>query len=68
MPSTASSWASGMFREPLRGEACELPVRLDQGHPVLGYRDVIDRHGADARAKRVFAVYKEVMREKGLID
>lgn len=33
-----------------------------------GYRDVIDRHGADARAKRVFAVYKEVMREKGLID
>ncbi|MCB1232737.1 MAG: NAD-dependent epimerase/dehydratase family protein [Verrucomicrobiae bacterium] len=42
-PNTAaSSWASGMFREPLRGEACELPVRLDQGHPVLGYRDVID--------------------------
>lgn len=42
-PNTAaSSWASGMFREPLRGEACELPVGLDQGHPVLGYRDVID--------------------------
>jgi nucleoside-diphosphate-sugar epimerase len=42
-PNTAaSSWASGMFREPLRGEACELPVPMDQGHPVLGYRDVID--------------------------
>lgn len=42
-PNTAaSSWASGMFREPLRGETCELPVGLDQGHPVLGYRDVID--------------------------
>lgn len=42
-PNTAaSSWASGMFREPLRGEACELPVGLEQGHPVLGYRDVID--------------------------
>ena len=41
-PNTAaSSWASGMFREPLRGEACELPVSPDQGHPVLGYRDVI---------------------------
>ena len=23
----ASSWASGMFREPLNGETCELPVR-----------------------------------------
>ncbi|MCB1065341.1 MAG: NAD-dependent epimerase/dehydratase family protein [Verrucomicrobiae bacterium] len=42
-PNTAaSSWASGMFREPLRGEACELPVHPDQGHPVIGYRDVID--------------------------
>ena len=42
-PNTAaSSWASGMFREPLRGEPCELPVSPDQGHPVLGYRDVIE--------------------------
>jgi len=42
-PNTAaSSWASGMFREPLGGEPCELPVSLDQPHPVLGYRDVID--------------------------
>jgi D-erythronate 2-dehydrogenase len=38
----ASSWVSGMFREPLRGEPCQLPVPRDQGHPVTGYRTVID--------------------------
>ena len=38
----ASSWASGMFREPLAGEPCELPVRVDQPHPMTGYRTVID--------------------------
>jgi nucleoside-diphosphate-sugar epimerase len=38
----ASSWASGMFREPLSGEACALPVRRDQCHPMTGYRTVID--------------------------
>lgn len=38
----ASSWASGMFREPLAGEPCALPVRRDQGHPMTGYRTVID--------------------------
>jgi len=48
----ASSWASGMFREPLNGEPCYLPVHRDQCHPVLGYRDVIDSfialHEADS--------------------
>ncbi|MDF2375866.1 MAG: NAD-dependent epimerase/dehydratase family protein [Verrucomicrobiales bacterium] len=38
----ASSWASGMFREPLSGETCYLPVHRDQLHPMLGYRDVVD--------------------------
>lgn len=38
----ASSWASGMFREPLAGEPCLLPVRRDQGHPMTGYRTVIE--------------------------
>lgn len=38
----ASSWASGMFREPLNGETCLLPVRRDQRHPMTGYRTVID--------------------------
>lgn len=38
----ASSWASGMFREPLNGETCLLPVRRDQCHPMTGYRTVID--------------------------
>lgn len=38
----ASSWASGMFREPLAGENCLLPVRRDQRHPMTGYRTVIE--------------------------
>ena len=38
----ASSWASGMFREPLNGEPCMLPIRRDQPHPMTGYRTVID--------------------------
>ena len=38
----ASSWASGMFREPLGGEPCLLPVRREQSHPMTGYRTVVD--------------------------
>jgi nucleoside-diphosphate-sugar epimerase len=38
----ASSWASGMFREPLNGESCLLPIRRDQPHPMTGYRTVIE--------------------------
>ena len=38
----ASGWASGMFREPLKGETCLLPVRRDQCHPMTGYRTVIE--------------------------
>lgn len=38
----ASSWASGMFREPLKREVCLLPVDWDQPHPMTGYRTVID--------------------------
>jgi nucleoside-diphosphate-sugar epimerase len=38
----ASSWASGMFREPLNGEPCLLPVRREQCHPMTGYRTVIE--------------------------
>lgn len=38
----ASSWASGMFREPLNGEPCYLPVHRDQLHPMIGYHDVVD--------------------------
>lgn len=38
----ASSWASGMFREPLAGEDCLLPIRRDQRHPMTGYRTVVD--------------------------
>ena len=38
----ASSWASGMFREPLNCETCYLPVHRDQRHPMTGYRTVVD--------------------------
>jgi nucleoside-diphosphate-sugar epimerase len=38
----ASSWASGMFREPLAGEECRLPVRREQRHPMTGYRTVVE--------------------------
>ncbi len=42
-PNTAaSSWASGMFREPINGELCMLPVRRDQCHPMTGYRTVVE--------------------------
>ena len=38
----ASSWASGMFREPLHGKTCMLPIRRSQSHPMTGYRTVIE--------------------------
>ncbi len=38
----ASSWASGMFREPLNDVECLLPIRRDQPHPMTGYRTVIE--------------------------
>nr|CAA9297511.1 hypothetical protein AVDCRST_MAG63-4926 [uncultured Armatimonadetes bacterium] len=42
-PNTAASgWASGMFREPLNGATCSLPVRRDQRHPMTGHRTVVD--------------------------
>jgi len=46
----ASSWASGMFREPLNGEPCLLPIRRDQAHPMTGYRTVIESFIALAEA------------------
>ena len=38
----ASGWASGMFREPLKGEPCMLPIHRDQAHAMTGYHTVID--------------------------
>lgn len=46
----ASSWASGMFREPLNGESCLLPIRRDQPHPMTGYRTAVDSFIAMAEA------------------
>lgn len=38
----ASSFASGLFREPLAGEPCIIPVEPDQPMPVIGYRAVVN--------------------------
>ncbi len=38
----ASSFASGVFREPLNGEECVLPVGLDTIMPVSGYHTVVE--------------------------
>lgn len=38
----ASSWASGMFREPLNGEVCHLPIHREQAHPMTGYCTVVE--------------------------
>ncbi|MBT6442733.1 MAG: NAD-dependent epimerase/dehydratase family protein [Alphaproteobacteria bacterium] len=38
----ASSFASGVFREPLSGNTCNLPVRRDTKMAIGGYRGVVD--------------------------
>ncbi len=38
----ASAWASGIFREPLNGETCVLPVPLETRIPVAGHRTVVE--------------------------
>jgi nucleoside-diphosphate-sugar epimerase len=38
----ASSFASGVFREPLNGQECHLPVGPEIIMPVAGYRTVVD--------------------------
>lgn len=50
----ASSFASGVFREPLNGVECVLPVGLDTIMPVSGYRTIVEGfvrlHEADGKA------------------
>lgn len=38
----ASSFVSGLFREPLAGEPCTIPVDTSQIMPVLGYRSIVN--------------------------
>jgi nucleoside-diphosphate-sugar epimerase len=38
----ASSFVSGVFREPLNGEDFELPVAVGTVMPILGYRAIVD--------------------------
>ncbi len=37
----ASSFVSGLFREPLNGETCKIPVSEDTVMPLLGYRSIV---------------------------
>lgn len=37
----ASSFVSGLFREPLNGETCKVPVAEDTVMPLLGYRSIV---------------------------
>ncbi|MGF1593496.1 MAG: D-erythronate dehydrogenase [Kiloniellaceae bacterium] len=37
----ASSFLSGLFREPLNGETCRIPVSEDTVMPLLGYRSIV---------------------------
>ena len=50
----ASSFVSGLFREPLNGETCRIPVSEDTVMPLLGYRAIvggfIGLHEADGTA------------------
>jgi len=50
----ASSFCSGVFREPLNGKECILPVRTDVQMALLGYRNaikgIIGLHEADSSA------------------
>ena len=38
----ASSFVSGLFREPLNGVPCALPVQPETVMPVLGYRSIVE--------------------------
>ena len=37
----ASSFVSGLFREPLNGEVCRIPVGPETPMPLLGYRSIV---------------------------
>ena len=37
----ASSFVSGLFREPLNGEVCRIPVAPETPMPLLGYRSIV---------------------------
>jgi len=50
----ASSFVSGLFRDPRNGEICRIPVREDTVMPLLGYRAIVEGfirlHELDAAA------------------
>jgi nucleoside-diphosphate-sugar epimerase len=71
----ASSFVSGLFREPLNGETCKIPVSEDTVMPVLGYRAIVDGfvalHEADGAAlgdDRAFSLPSFTVTVRDMID
>ncbi len=71
----ASSFVSGLFREPLNGETCNIPVSEDTVMPVLGYRAIVDGfvalHEADGAAlgdDRAFSLPSFTVTVREMID
>ncbi len=71
----ASSFVSGLFREPLNGEVCKIPVAEDTVMPVLGYRAIVDGfialHEADGTAigdDRAFSLPSFTVTVRDMID
>lgn len=71
----ASSFCSGVFREPLHGEACILPVTTDVVMPMLGYRNCVESfialHELDADAlgdDRAVGLRNDAYRVQDMID
>jgi nucleoside-diphosphate-sugar epimerase len=71
----ASSFVSGVFREPLNGADCILPVGADTVMPVLGYRAVVeglmrlhDLDGAALGADRAVSFPSHTVAVQDMID
>lgn len=71
----ASSFASGLFREPLNGQECELPVGRDQLVPVISYQKVIgalislhEAHPDELNGDRVFTLPSLSLRIAEMIE
>ncbi|WP_193368281.1 D-erythronate dehydrogenase [Pelagibius marinus] len=71
----ASSFVSGLFREPLNGETCRIPVSEDTVMPVLGYRAIVggfialhEADGADLDDDRAFSLPSFTVTVRDMID
>src|SRR3546814_4318545 len=71
----ASSFVSGLFREPLNGETCRIPVSDDTVMPLLGYRAIVagffalhEGDGAALGDDRAVSLPSFTASVRGLID